>query len=489
MKMKRISIALLLVLALMGTLLAGCGQTQQTTTSEPATTTVAEEIPEEDLSADVLVIGAGGAGMAAAIEAHDAGKHVIIVEKMPFVGGNTIRATGGLNAAGTSSQAAAGIVDSPEVHYADTMKGGYDINNPALVEVLTQQAAPAVEWLIELGADLSDVGRLAGSTNNRSHRPAGGAAVGANLVEALKNAVQSRGIETMLNTTALELILENGRVIGAMVDDGSGEPYPIYADAVVLTAGGFGANNEMVAGYDPSLEGFGTTNSPGATGEGIAMAQAVGAAVVDMIQIQTHPTVVPEIGYMITEAVRGNGAIMVNRTGSRFVDEMTTRDVASAAMLEQEGKTGFLLFDQGIRESLSAIESYVRMGLTIEADTLEELAEIMDMDPEILMATVETYNNSVASGTDETFGRADMPRALDTPGYYLIEVGPAVHHTMGGLVINTSAQVLDESGNPIPGLFAAGEGTGGVHGGNRLGGNALADIIVFGRIAGQSASN
>lgn len=489
MKIKRISIALLLVLALMGTLLAGCGQTQQTTTSEPATTTVAEEIPEEDLSADVLVIGAGGAGMAAAIEAHDAGKHVIIVEKMPFVGGNTIRATGGLNAAGTSSQAAKGIEDSAEVHYADTMKGGYDINNPALVEVLTQQAAPAVEWLIELGADLSDVGRLAGSTNNRSHRPAGGAAVGANLVETLKNAVQTRGIETMLNTTALELLLENGRVIGAMVDDGSGEPYPIYADAVVLTAGGFGANNEMVASLDPSLEGFGTTNSPGATGEGIAMAQAAGAAVVDMIQIQTHPTVVPEIGYMITEAVRGNGAIMVNRTGNRFVDEMTTRDVASAAMLEQEGKTGFLLFDQGIRESLSAIESYVRMGLTIEADTLEELAEIMDMDPEVLMATVETYNNSVASGTDETFGRADMPRALDAPGYYLIEVGPAVHHTMGGLVINTSAQVLDESGNPIPGLFAAGEGTGGVHGGNRLGGNALADIIVFGRIAGQSASN
>lgn len=482
-------LALLLTLLLTLSIFTGCGSTADDAED------VAEDVTEEaaveeavDLNTEVLVIGAGGAGLAAAIEASDAGKDVIVIEKMPLAGGNTLRATGGLNAAGTSSQEALDIEDDASTHYEDTMTGGYELNDPELVEILTSQAAPAVEWLIELGADLSDVGRLGGSSNNRTHRPTGGAPVGGHLVQVLQEACAEREIDILLNTAAVELLKDDEAVTGVLVENEEGETYSIFADAVILATGGFGANTTMIADLDEGLEGFGTTNHPGATGEGIAMAQAAGANLVDMIEIQTHPTVVPEIGYMITEAVRGNGAILINRAGERFTDEMGTRDVVSEATLAQEGQTGFLFFGEEVRESLSAIEGYIERELVTEAEDLEEMADLMEMDLEVLQATVDSYNEAVASGTDEAFGRSDMPVSLEGPSFYLIEVGPAVHHTMGGVHVSPNAEVLDENGEAIPGLFAAGEVTGGIHGGNRLGGNALTDLIVFGRIAGQSAA-
>ncbi|WP_026477720.1 flavocytochrome c [Alkaliphilus transvaalensis] len=441
-----------------------------------------------DLTTDVVVIGSGGAGLAAAIEAKDAGKSVIVVEKMPMVGGNTLRATGGLNAAGTSSQAALGIEDSPESHYEDTMKGGYYKNDPELVNILAENAADAVEWLIGLGADLSDVGRMAGASQNRSHRPTGGAPVGAHLVSVLRDSALEKGIEILTQTTATEILLEDGSVVGIIATDKDNKEFTINSETVIIATGGFGANTTMFAEYDPSLTGFGSTNHPGATGDGIAMALKIGAALVDIEEIQTHPTVVPSNGYMITEAVRGNGAILINRDGERFVNELGTRDVVSEATLDQEGSTAFLFFDEGVRESLSAINGYVESGLTIQGDTLEALALEAGINLENLEATVEAYNNAVQEGVDSTFGRDDLPRSLENSQFYVIEVGPAVHHTMGGLKINEKAEVLDEAGNPIVGLFAAGEVTGGIHGGNRLGANALTDLIVFGRIAGINAS-
>lgn len=453
--------------------------------------TPSEEVTEgvEDMVTDVVVVGSGGAGLAAALEAKEAGHDVIIVEKMPMVGGNTLRATGGLNAAGTSVQAELGIEDSPEVHYEDTMKGGYEMNDPELVKILTDGAPLAVEWLLELGGDFNDVGRLGGSSNNRSHRPAGGAPVGPELVRTLNEAAQEHGIEVLLNTTVIEIIAEDGKVSGVVAEDQDGNSFKIEAKAVVMATGGFGANPTMLVEWDGSLEGFGTTNQPGATGDGITMAHAIGADLVDMEQIQTHPTAVPSNGYMITEAVRGNGAILINRDGERFVNEITTRDVVSEAMLAQEGQTGFLFFDQTITDSLAAISGYINQGIVTEGETIEEVAEQLGIDPAALAATVEGYNGFVAAGTDADYGRDDMPRSLEEGKFYAIEVGPAVHHTMGGVRINGQAQVLNEAGDVIEGLFAAGEITGGVHGGNRLGGNALADIVVFGRIAGRSAAD
>ncbi|MCR5605265.1 MAG: flavocytochrome c [Treponema sp.] len=448
-----------------------------------------EKAAVTDKECDIVVIGAGGAGLTAATEAASKGLKVIVLEKMGVVGGNTNSATGGLNASETSVQKKLGIEDSNEQYYQDTMKGGYNLNDPELVRTQVTKSAETVDWLISLGADLSDVGKMAGSTNKRTHRPTGGAPVGTHLVKVLNKAAIDAGAEIDLNSKVTEIISENGRAAGVKVTSEAGD-YTIKANAVIIATGGFGANPDMVVKYKPELAGFGTTNHKGATGDAFALVEKFNAELVQMDQIQTHPTVVPGKGTMITEAVRGNGAILVNREGKRFGTEMATRDVMSKDILAQTGKTAYLFFDQGVRESLKAIEGYVKQGLLTEGATIAELAGKLNIPAAELEATVAKYNEYQAAGEDKEFGRkgSEMPRPLATGPYYAVEVGPAIHHTMGGLKINTNAEVLDKNGNLIPGLFAAGEVTGGVHGGNRLGGNAVADITIFGKIAGDSAS-
>lgn len=480
-------LSLLLVLSMLSVLVLGCAKTEEPIEEEKED--VVGEVETDNLSTDVVVIGAGGGGLAAALEAKSAGSDVIVVEKMTIVGGNTLRATGGLNAAGTSVQKELGIEDTPEVHYEDTMKGGDEKNDPELVKTLTDNAADTVEWLIGIGADLTDVGRLGGASNDRAHRPTGGSAVGPHLVEVLKSNAEKEGIDIMLDTTATEILYEDGKVNGIKATDKEGNEFTIDAKAVVLATGGFGANSDMVVEYKSDLKGFGTTNHLGATGDGITMAMAIGADTTQMDEIQTHPTVVPDNGYMITEAVRGNGALLINREGKRFTDEIGRRDVVSEAILDQEGQSAFLVFDDTIRESLAAIDGYIKKGFTTEGETVEELAEALGIDPVALNETIEAYNGFVDAGTDGDFQRADMPRKLERAKYYAIEIAPAVHHTMGGLKINTEAEVLDTAGTIMGGLYGAGEVTGGVHGGNRLGGNALADIITYGRIAGKNAAS
>ena len=219
------------------------------------------------------------------------------------------------------------------------------------------------------------------------------------------------------------------------------------------------------------------------------MVKAVGGDLVDMTEIQTHPTVVHKKTAMITEAVRGEGAILVNREGKRFISELETRDVVSKAELEQTGKSAFLVFDQEVREKLGAINGYVRKGFTVEGATLEELAGKIGVDPKGLVDTMAKYNGYVKAGEDKDFGKTALPRELVKAPFYAIEVSPAVHHTMGGVRINTNAEVLTADGKVIPGLFAAGEITGGVHGANRIGGNAVTDITVYGKTAGENAAD
>lgn len=442
----------------------------------------------QNVETDVVIIGAGGAGLTAAIEAKENGANVILVEKNAVVGGNTNFATGGLNAAGTEFQKQKDIEDSIELFFEDTMKGGKDLNNPDLVKVLTERSAETVKWLTERGADLSDVGRMGGASVNRCHRPTGGAAAGAQLVKALETKAKELEVDIRVQTKAVEILTEDNKVIGIKVEDGKGSNYDIKAKAVILASGGFGASQEMVIKYSPKLEGFGTTNGPGATGDAINLVESLDAALIDMAEIQTHPTVVPGKGKLITEAVRGNGAILVNREAKRFVNELETRDVVSKAELAQEGKTAYLVFDQNVRESLKAVEKYVKLGLLSEGATLKELAEQIGVDPEELENTVTTFNTYVEAKKDKDFERSNMKTQLNKAPFYAVEVGPAVHHTMGGVKINTEAQVINNSGEVIEGLFAAGEVTGGVHGANRLGGNALADITVFGRVAGKNAA-
>lgn len=487
--------------------------------------------------ADVVIVGAGGAGMTAAMTASDAGKSVIILESQAMVGGNSVRSTGGMNAAKTvyqdenefaegagvekmlksaadnyadnefiTSLAATvaqqwadyqanpvGYFDSVELMELDTMVGGKGINNPELVKTLVEGTAPAIDWLDENGMSLHNVAAFGGASVKRIHRPVNEegkvVSVGAYLIPLMEKACQDRGVEFILNTTADTILTDaNGQAVGVSGTDKDGNTVTVNAKAVILATGGFGANLDMVASYKPELKGFMTTNAPGIQGQGIAMATAIGAATVDMEQIQIHPTVEANTAALITEGLRGDGAILVNANGERFTDEVSTRDKVSAAEIAQPGSFSWLIVDQAMADASNVIQGYITKGYTKQGATYEELAKEIEVDPAAFAATMEKWNGCVEAKTDADFGRTSFANPLNTAPYYAIKVSAGVHHTMGGVVINSSTEVLKEDGSVIPGLFAAGEVTGGVHGANRLGGTAVADFVVFGRIAGASAA-
>lgn len=492
---------------------------------------------ETVLDADVVVVGAGGAGMTAAVTAAAEGKTVVIVESQAMVGGNSVRATGGLNAAPTPAQdenefgeqagvektlktaaeqyadnetitalaatvaeqwaayqaAPEGYFDSEELMELDTMIGGKGVNDPALVETLCGNSAEAIEWLSSVGIDMPSVSSFGGASVKRIHRPLDAegkvVSVGSYMIPLLQENCEKAGVEILLNTTATEILTDdNGAVTGILATGKNGEPVTVNAKAVVLASGGFGANLDMVVEYKPELKGFMTTNAPGIQGQGIEMATAIGAGTVDMEQIQIHPTVEANTAALITEGLRGDGAILVNAEGKRFIDEVGTRDVVSAAEIAQTGSYSWLIVDQAMADKSNVIQGYIKKGYTVTGQTYEELAEAMGVDAAAFAETMEQWNACVAAEKDEEFGRTSFANPLDTAPYYAIKVTAGVHHTMGGLKINPNTEVLKEDGSVIPGLFAAGEITGGVHGANRLGGNAVADFTVFGRIAGEQAS-
>ena len=443
---------------------------------------------EKTVDTEVVVIGAGGAGMTAAIMLHQAGKNFVLLEKMPYAGGNTTKATGGMNAAETHYQKEQGIEDSKALFAADTMKGGHALNDPELVAMMANESANAIDWLDTIDAALPKISYSGGASVNRIHAPEDGSGVGGYLVERFSSKLNELGVEPLYDTAATELLTDaEGKICGVKAE-GKDTIYTFNCKAVILASGGFGANEDMYTQYRPDLKGTVTTNAPGATGDGIVMAQKLGAALVDIEQIQLHPTVEQTTSILITESVRGDGAILVNQSGVRFTNELLTRDAVSAAELEQEGQYAWIIFDQNLRDHLKATEKYVKSGITVQADTIEGLAEILKIDPATLAKTLNDWNGYVKDQRDPDFGRTTgMDADLTTPPYYAIKIAPGIHHTMGGVKINTAAQVINTEGKVIPGLFAAGEVTGGVHGGNRLGGNAVADIVIFGRIAAESA--
>ena len=503
-------------------------------------TAVEKDAAAEDstVDADVVVVGAGGAGMTAAITAAAEGKSVVILESQSMVGGNSVRATGGMNAGKTvyqdenefgesagvektlktaaekyadnetitalaktvSEQWAAyqanptGYFDSVELMELDTMIGGKGINDPELVETLCANSADAIDWLDEHGITLHNVSSFGGASVKRIHRPVNAegktVSVGSYMIPLLQENCEKAGVKMMLDTTATEILTDaNGAAVGVKATGASGETVTVNAKAVVLTTGGFGANLDMVVKYKPELKGFMTTNAPGIQGQGIEMAQAIGAATVDMDQIQIHPTVEANTAALITEGLRGDGAILINEEGQRFIDEVGTRDVVSAAEIAQTGSYSWLVVDQAMADASSVIQGYIKKGYTVTGATYEELGKAMGVDAAAFAETMEKWNGYVEAKNDPDFGRTSFANPLNTAPYYAVKVTAGVHHTMGGLKINANTEVLNEKGEVIPGLFAAGEVTGGVHGANRLGGNAVADFTVFGRIAGAAASD
>ena len=515
--------------------LAAAGLDAADFTGDASAETAAED---RAMDADIVIVGAGGAGMTAAITAAEAGRSVVIVESQAMVGGNSVRATGGMNAADTPNQdeneftEAAGVektlqtaasewadhevitalaatvaeqwaeyqanpvgyFDSVELMELDTLIGGHGTNDPALVEALCSNSADAIAWLAEQGIELTSVSSFGGASVKRIHRPVDAEgktiSVGSYMIPLLEAKCKEADVAFIMNTTANEILTDaDGAAVGVVATDNkTGATVTVNAGAVILATGGFGANLDMVVEYKPDLAGFMTTNAPGAQGQGIDMAVAIGAGTVDMDQIQIHPTVEANTAALITEGLRGDGAILVNAEGNRFTDEVGTRDVVSAAEIAQTGSYSWLIIDQAMVDASSVIQGYIKNGYTFSGETYEELAEAIGVDPAAFAATMEKWNAAVAAGVDEEFGRTSFANPLDTAPYYAIKVTAGIHHTMGGLTINPQTQVLAGDGTVIDGLYAAGEVTGGVHGGNRLGGNAVADFVVFGRIAGEQAA-
>ena len=459
----------------------------------------ARELPKTS-NYDVVVIGAGGAGFSAAITARNAGANVVLLEKMPAVGGNSLISGAEMNVARNWVQPKLGINDdSPELHAQDTFKGGDGKGDMKVINVMTHEALDAAKWCRDyLGVRFEDDNLFffGGHSRKRALIPVGH--TGTEFIAKFQAKADELGIPVITNMKAEELIKDkDGRVVGVKATmDGS--EYTFNAKGgVVLATGGFGANPEMVKKYNPKIdERFKTTDAPGTTGEALYMAERAGAELVNMGYIQTYPICDPISGAieLIADA-RFDGAIMLNQEGKRFVEELQRRDVLSEAILNQTGRYCWVLWNDKIGSISNTVkahaneyEAFTKQGVMATCDDLKCIADFTKIPFDQLQKTVKRVSDMAGKGNDKDFNHRAGLMDMQQGKYYVIKAVPSTHHTMGGVRINEKAEALTAEGKVIPGLWAAGEVTGVTHGTNRLGGNAYTDIIVFGRIAGEAAA-
>ncbi len=467
------------------------------------------KVNDVEKTADVVIVGAGGAGLAAAVSATDKGASVIVIEKMGVAGGNTIVSGGIYNCPDPALQKPEGIEDSPEFYAKQTWEGGDKVGNKELVDVLCFNAYDGLEWLKSIGIKFSDkISQGAGSLYRRTHSSLDKAGTG--YIKAYLDNLASKGdkAEIMYNTKGESLIVDNGAVVGVIATGANGEKVTLHANKnVIIATGGFSANVEMRQKYNTSGKwpelgaDVLTTNTPGITGDGIKMANDAGADLVDMEQIQMLYLANPKTGAMTKYTPRclagTDKIIFVNTSGERFVREDGRRDEICGNLLKQDKGLMYIIESMDGDDAKKLDEMTLADGTPIKeaeangdvfiSDTLEELAGKIGCDPAKLKTTVEEFNKAVDAGKDK-FGRELYSVKLITGPFIATPRMAAVHHTMGGIKINKECQALDKDGKVIKGLLAAGEVTGGIHGANRLGGNAIVDTVVFGKLAGEVAA-
>ena len=491
-------------------------------------------------SADLIIVGAGGAGLSAAVTAKDLGvKNVLVLEKMPVIGGNTLRCASAFNAADPDRQKALPMTetlkeavvkaisekpvseehaklmadvkakyeaylksgsktlfDCPEWHALQTYNGGDKVGHIPLIRQYSNNVLDTLHWMQSKGSPVMDrVSQGAGALWQRTHQLDAPAGLG--LIDPLYQSAVKQGVNFKLGMRVQDLILnDKGRVIGVTATDKVGNKYEFTSkDGVILATGGYSQNKEMRQKSAPHLTPeMVSTNQPGATGDGIVIATRHGADTTGMNYVQVYPLATPGTGALQGRARKMSGlddVIDVNKNGERFVKEDARRDEFVAAIKKQPGGVVYDINDSSIVKPLNSfnedVETLVSIGRIYKADSLADLAKQLGMPADKLEATVAEFNKMVEAKNDPKFGRKLFDRPIVKPPFYATPRAPSIHHTMGGLQISTNAQVLDKNGKPIPGLYAAGEVTGGIHGSNRLGGNATADVLTFGRIAAKSA--
>lgn len=441
-------------------------------------------VQDADYVVDVVVIGAGAAGMPAALAATESGvTNILLIESQSHVGGTGLMAWGGITAANTRYQSEPDTWE--DMAYA--ARGLGQTNVPYMIEIVAEGSADSLHWLNDLGVGFTN------QTGLRAHNTGGTVHVGTALTRGLYNAVADAGIPLMLNTRATEILVDDDGNVTGIVAERNGETIVIAATAVINAAGGFGANLPMVVEHNANFAAWGTVAHPGNQGEGILIAQAIGAAVTHMENMVANHVVEPILATLHPGGLRNNGGIIVNRAGERIVNELAPAAEISSAMTSYSVAGGraqaFVIFDARIREAVPAIETHINMDLVAMGDTIADLARAIGVDAAALEATINRYNELVYEGEDADFERPyDSLYALEGP-FYASTIIPALFGTLGGIVINTEAEVLRADGSVITGLFAAGEVTGGIHGFLRGSGHALMDATVFGRIAGVNAAN
>lgn len=459
------------------------------------------ELKIEDLSTEVIIIGSGGAGLSAAIEAREAGAEVVVIEKMPFAGGNTLLSYAELACANNWLQEEKGIKDSKEQFAKEMWEGGGKVARKEMVDTVVDGALDGALWLRDtIGVKYQDyLVHEGGHTVARAVEPI---ELGPGMINPMVDYANKIGVKILYNVKAEELIVENGKVVGVSVSSGDSTAKFTASKGVVLATGGFGANVDMRVKYNKRWktldESVKTTNSPGATGEGILMAEKIGAQLEGMEYIQLYPFNNPITGVFYgieAPSWSGEGIVYVNMDGKRFVNETGMRDERAEGILAQNGKV-FAIYNQEVADRLNMEEKFageyeqcLKDGVFFKADTLEEIAKHFGINEKNLVETMKKYNEYMEAGKDPEFNRKTSMVTMKEGPWFILEGVVSVHHTMGGVMIDEQARVLDASKNPIPGLYAAGEVTGSIHGNNRVGTFAISEIVVFGRIAGKNVAN